>query len=211
MVTRRSQSWSRMINSNIPFVQSQSSLSFLKEGYFKLWPWNNNVKVVGVVKVQDHTVSRVSKWYTFFFVSHQSIPDSYFEFWPWKIRGQGWGQSQCHIVHKHPADAPPFWFHFNRINHSGDVKESVWLWKSASEIFKVNLAKISNSIPLKSDQIISMTRRIYIPSFVVIGRAVLTLPCRQIFSYQCHSHGLGSRSQKVHQYIFQDLYFVPNM
>ena len=46
----------------ILFVPCQSVVPFLRESYFKLWPWNFNsrVKVMGVVKGQGHTISPVS-------------------------------------------------------------------------------------------------------------------------------------------------------
>ena len=59
------------------------------------------------------------------------------------------------------------------------------------------LAKKSNGILLIFNQVISPTREILLPSFVVIGLVVLTSSHRQAFFVNhCHSRDLGSRSQK---------------
>ena len=42
------------------------SISPLKSGYFKLWPWNYKVKVMGEAKVQGHIVYPVSERCTSF-------------------------------------------------------------------------------------------------------------------------------------------------
>ena len=44
---------------HIPFVTCQPAIPFLIYGYFKLWPWNLKVKVMGV-KGQGHTIRPVS-------------------------------------------------------------------------------------------------------------------------------------------------------
>ena len=72
-------------------------LPFLKWGYFKLWPWNYKIKVMGVVKRQDHTVSPVSNWFAFFLfhINQITIPEIQL-FWNLtsknQSQGHAWGQ-----------------------------------------------------------------------------------------------------------------------
>ena len=71
-------------------------------------------------------------------------------------------KDQGHIVQLYPTDAP-LSFHTNRTNHSWDMSNEVFdLEKNISEICEDNLAKkkISNIIPLKSNQVMTLTRRI---------------------------------------------------
>ena len=124
----------------------------------------------------------------FLFISHQSdqqfLRCSYFEIWPWNIQGQGheWGQrSRSHII---PSIQP---MHFLFVSHQSDQpflrygQKTIWPWKITSKIFKGKFAKItvSNQSSPKSIQVITMTRAIKRPCFVVIGWVVLTLSCRQ--------------------------------
>ena len=45
---------------HILFISCQSTVPFLRYSYFRLWPWNSKVKVMGVVKRQGYTVGPVS-------------------------------------------------------------------------------------------------------------------------------------------------------
>ena len=120
----------------------------------------------------------------FIFTSHQShqqfLRYSYFEIWPWNIHGQGheWGQrSRPHII---PSIQP---MHFLFVSHPSDQPflryaqntGSVWSWKTHPNFLK----KICPKNYPKSNQVITMTRAIKLPSFVVIGWVVLTLSRRQ--------------------------------
>ena len=55
MVTQRSRSWSRMIDSH-PFRSMSISAPTPQIRLFQIWPWNCKVKVMGEVKVQGHIV-----------------------------------------------------------------------------------------------------------------------------------------------------------
>ena len=123
----------------------------------------------------------------FLSISHQSdqqfLRHSYFEIWPWNIQGQGheWDQrSRSHIV---PSIQP---MHFLFVSHQPDQpflrygQNSVSHWKNASKILKRKFAKITvSNRKSKCNQVITMTRAIKLPHFVVIGWVVLTLLCRQ--------------------------------
>ena len=52
----KSQCWSSILSTNIPFVLCQSALPFLRYSIFKIWPWKSRVKVMGEVTVQSHNV-----------------------------------------------------------------------------------------------------------------------------------------------------------
>ena len=139
--------------------QSQSNSST----HPTIWPWNYKVKVIGVVKGQDHTVSPVSNWFAFFYVSHQSdnnSPDTTilkFDLEKSKVMGEVKGQGD--MVHPVSNRCTSFSFHINQTNHSWNMSNSVWPWKNRSEILAKK--KVSNRIPPKSNQvIISLTRGI---------------------------------------------------
>ena len=86
---------------HIPFVPCQSALPLLRCGYFKLWPWNIKVKVMGVVKRHDHVVSPVSNWFTSFLLHINQTNNSWnkaiskfdLEISKVKVKGEVKGQS----------------------------------------------------------------------------------------------------------------------
>ena len=124
----------------------------------------------------------------FLFISHQSdqqfLRYSYFEIWPWNIQGQGhgWGQrSRSHII---PSIKP---MHFLFISHQLDQSFLRYMTKVVFDLEKTHpkvlkkLAKITvsyRSAP-KPNQVITMTRAMKLPCFVVIRWVVLTLSRRQ--------------------------------
>ena len=82
---------------------------------------------------------------------------------------KGWG----HIV-QYPTDAPPF--------HFRSIQPFMILWPIVFDLgkhirnFKEKIAKsVYNRISPKSNQIIGIIRKIWLPSFVVIGWVALTL------------------------------------
>ena len=98
-----------------------------------------------------------------------------------KLQGQGhvWGQRSSHPVSNRCTS---FSFHINRTNHSWEMSNRVFdLQKTHPKIAKKIWQKkrVSNRIPPKSNQVINMTREIWLLSFVWIGWMVLTLSCRQ--------------------------------
>ena len=56
----KSQCGSNILSTHIPFVPCQSTLPFLSYDFFKIWPWNSKVKVMGEVTVQSHNVGLTS-------------------------------------------------------------------------------------------------------------------------------------------------------
>ena len=90
-------------------------------------------------------------------------------------------KSQGHIIHP-VSNRCTFSFHINRTNYSWDMSNRVFdLEKTHPKFSKKILQKkrVSNRMPLKSNQVIGMTSGISLPSFVVIGWVVLTFSCRQ--------------------------------
>ena len=140
------------------------------------WVWSKG-KVTESSILQTH----------FFFISHQSdqqiLRCSYLKIWPWNIQGQGHEWNQWLRSHSIPSIQP---MHFSFVSHQSDQpflrygQKSVWPWRNTSEIFKkIHQKKVCNRTCPKYNQIISMTKSIKLPHFKVIGREVLTLPCRQ--------------------------------
>ena len=73
---------------------------FLK--YFNLWPWNYKIKVMDVVKGQDHTISPVSNWFVFFLlhINQITIPDIRL-FWNLTLKSQrsrSWVRSKVKVT-----------------------------------------------------------------------------------------------------------------
>ena len=146
---------------------------------------------MGVVKGQDHTVSPVSNWFAFFLfhINQITIPEIQL-FWKMTLKNQrsrSWVRSKVKVTlfTQYPTDAPPF-----RFTSIGPTIpeicpiECLTLKKHIRNFErKFGKKKVSNRIPPKSSQVISMTRGIQQLCFVVIGWVVLTLSCRQtIFS-----------------------------
>ena len=125
----------------------------------------------------------------FLFISHQSdqqsLGYSYFEIWPWNIQGQGHesGQrSRSHIIPSIQLMHSLFVSHQSFLtNHSWDMAKIVFDPEKTHPNFKRKFAKITVSTELlpKSNKVITMTRAINLPCFVVIEWVVLTLWCRQ--------------------------------
>ena len=82
-----------------------------------------------------------------------------------EVKGQG------HILYLVSNRCTSFLFHINRRNHSLDMAKIVFDLEKTHPNF---LKKIC-----QNNQVITMTRAITLPCFVVIGRVVLTLSCRQ--------------------------------
>ena len=79
-----------LLSTQIPFIPSQSTFQFLRNGYFKIWPCKSKVKVMGEVKVQGHMVG--AYWLTSFSF-HVNRPchsyDLAIQNLTFKIQGQG--------------------------------------------------------------------------------------------------------------------------
>ena len=108
--------------------------------------------------------------------------------------------------------------HFPFVSHQSDQpflrygQNSVYLEKNASKKFQRKFARISifNRTLPKSNQVITMTRAIKLPSCVVIRWVVLTLLCRQpnFLLIDATAITLGQGHGKVIQYILPDLYIL---
>ena len=135
---------------SISFHVNQPSHSWNKT--LKRRPWSLKVKVMHVVKGQGQTVGPVSTWFGFFSFHTNQI------------------------------------FHVNRNNYSWDMSNRVFDPENRHPKFEqqnktkqnkqTNKQKTSakKNFP-KSNQVISMPKRITLPSFELIGWVVLTLSC----------------------------------
>ena len=150
-------------STHIPFVPCQSA-PFLKDGYFKLWPWNYKIKVIGVVKGQDHTVNSLSNWFPFFLlhVNQITIPEiQLFDLEKSKVHVMGEVKGQGHIDHPVSNRCTPFSCHINRTNHSWDITNGVFnLEKKHIRKFQRKFCKkrFSTITYSKSNLVISMNR-----------------------------------------------------
>ena len=147
----------------------------------------------------------------FFFVSHpryrQFMRQGYLKIWPWKIQGPGSGWCRRS---RSPSIQSIHTLFVSRqsTNHSLDIGNRVFDIKTTHPMFfGKNSKNVSNTIPPKFNKILSMTRGIYIPRFMVTRR-VVTFSCRQSNCVnRCHIRGLGWKSSTVIRYISPDLYF----
>ena len=98
-----------------------------------------------------------------------------------KVKVTGEVKGQGHIVHPVSNRSTSFLFHTNRTNHSWDMSNRVFDHEKTHPKFQRKKAKkrVSNRIPPTPDQVMTMTREIYLPNFAVIGWVVLTLSWRQ--------------------------------
>ena len=97
-------------------------------------------------------------------------------------RSRSWVRSKVKVTYftQYPTDVPPF--HFTSIGPTiPEICPIVFVLEKHIQNFQRKFGKnwVSNKIPPKSNQVISMTKGISLPSSVVIGWVVLTLPCRQ--------------------------------
>ena len=56
----KSQGGSNILSTHIPFVPCQSGITLPSYDFFKIWPWNSRVKVMGEVTVQSDNVGLTS-------------------------------------------------------------------------------------------------------------------------------------------------------
>ena len=98
--------------------------------------------------------------------------------WNYKVKVIGEVKGQGHIIHPVSNRCTSFSFHINLTNHSWDISNWVFDLEKTHPKFSKKI-RVSNRIPPKSNQVISVTRGIMLQSFVVIGWVVLTLSCRQ--------------------------------
>ena len=86
----KSQGGSNILSTHIPFVPCQSGIPLLSYDFFKIWPWNSRVKVMGEVTVQSHNVGLTSYRLTSpSFYVNRALPFlrySIFKIWLWKSR-----------------------------------------------------------------------------------------------------------------------------
>ena len=130
---------------DILFVPCQSAILFLRWGYFKYWPWNSKVKVMGVVKGQGDTVGSVSYQFASFSFHIKQTNNS----WDTAISNFDLETSKVKVMSKvkvtyythYQTDA--FTFLSNRSDKPFPThgQNSFQTWKNISKIFKENLLK----------------------------------------------------------------------
>ena len=129
----RSRSWVRSKWSNMgPTFSRLTSLLFHVNRpshswvmtFFKIWPWNSKVKVMGEVTVQTHNVGLTSYRLTSLsfhvnLASHYWVKD-FFKIWPWNSRVKVMGEVtvQSHNVGLTSYRLTSLSFHVNRPSHS---------------------------------------------------------------------------------------------
>ena len=95
-----------------PFCAMSIGPPILRYSYFKIWPWKSMVKVMCVVKGQDHV-------------------------WPSKFKGQGHGQGQTWWSHLRPwSSMDMFAFRFVAIGpFLAEIKQIyIWPWKFKGKV-----------------------------------------------------------------------------
>ena len=140
---------------------------------------------MGEVKGQGHIVYPVSNRCTTlsFHVNRTNhswdMANRLFDFEKSKVKVTGEVKGQGHIIY--PTDSLPFRFTSIGPTIPWDmVKRVLELEKYIRNFFlKFTEKKVSNRISPISNQVISMTNGVQLPSFVVIGWVVLILSCRQ--------------------------------
>ena len=116
---------------HIFFIHCQSAAPF-PHSYFRLWPWNSMVMVMGVVKGQGHTICPVSYYLTSFsFNINQTNnsgdrPISKFDLKTSKVKVMKEVKGQGHILYPVSNQCTSFSFHINRTNHSWDMAKIVF-------------------------------------------------------------------------------------
>ena len=110
----KSQCWSSILSTHIPFVLCQMALPFLRYSIFNIWPWKSRVKVMGDVTVQSHNVGLASYRLTAFSF-HVNRPSHSWDtaFSKFDLENQGsrsWVRSQFKVTMLvyHPIDSHPF-------------------------------------------------------------------------------------------------------
>ena len=117
---------------HIRFLHCQSAVPFLKYGYFRLWPWNSKVKVMGVVKGRSHIVSSVSyKFASFSFHINQTNNSwdtaiSKLDLETSKVKVMSENKGQGHILNPVSNWCTSFLFNINQTNHSWDMAKIVF-------------------------------------------------------------------------------------
>ena len=173
---------------HILFAPCQSATPFLRYSNFRLWPWNSKVKVMGVVKGQCRTVGPVSYQLTSFSFhinqtnNSRDTAISTFDLETSKVKVMSEVKGQGHILYPVSNWCTSFSFHINRTNRSWDMAKIVFdLEKNTNPKFLKKFAKIIvfNWSAPQSNHVITMTRAIKLPRFVVIRWVVLTLSRRQ--------------------------------
>ena len=122
------------------FVPCQLAVPFLRWGYFRLWPWNSKVKLMGVVKGQSYTVGPVSYSFSFHINQTNNSWDtaiSKFDLETSKVKVMSDVKGQGHISSPVSNQCTSFTFHINRTNHSWDMDKIVFdLEQGKSEGFE---------------------------------------------------------------------------
>ena len=151
----------------------------------------------------------------FLFVLHQSENNSWdtanlkFDLEKSKIKVMGEVKGQGHIVHPVCNRCTSFSFHINRTNHSWDMSNRVFDLEKTHPKFskKIWQKQVSNRIPPKCNQVISMTRGIKLYSDWLRGSYFILQTSKFLF-INATAGTLSQGHRKVIQYIFPDPYFL---
>ena len=150
LANSRSRSWVRSkyevamwvqnpINSH-PFVPCQSAIPFLRNDFFKIWPWKSKVKVMGEVNVESQYGSNILSTHIPFVPLQSAIPFLWYDFfkiWPRKSKVKVMGEVNVESHNKGPTfyRLTSLSFHVNRPSHSCDTAFfKIWPWKSKVKV-----------------------------------------------------------------------------
>ena len=72
------------------FSPTHTRIPFLRNDFFKIWPWKSKFKVMGEVNVESHNMlSNILSIHAFSVPCHATIPFlryDFFKIWPWKSK-----------------------------------------------------------------------------------------------------------------------------
>ena len=142
---------------------------------------------MSVVKGQVHTIGPVSYQFTSFSFHINQINNSWeraisqFDLETFKVKVMSEVKGQGHRLCPVSNQCTSYRFHINWTNHAWDMAKIVFDLEQTHPKLKKKSCQmnISNRTSLNSNQVITMTRAIRLPYFVVIQWVVLTLLCRQ--------------------------------
>ena len=163
-----------------------------------------------MVKGRGHIFSPVSNWLAFFVFHINQINNSWvtaiLKFDLAKSRVNSWMRAKLTDTQFIQYSTGTLPFHFTS---SGPTIPELWPvvfdFENNAFIFIHSQKNICIRFSPISNQVISMTRQIKLPSVVVIGW--LDQTCRQAnVVHQCHRHGLWSRSWKSHPAYYSRLF-----
>ena len=123
----KSQHGSNILSTHIPFIPCQSTIPFLRDSFFKIWPWKSKVKVMVEVKCwKSQSRCNILSTHIPFVPCQSAIPFlrySIFKIWPWKSKVKVMGEVDIESHNMGPKfyQLTSLSFHVNRPTHSWEA------------------------------------------------------------------------------------------